>query len=650
MACVAKGCAGTVAIGDRCAGHAETSDLERFLEGLAPEQSIDATKAQLDGPRTAKLLATGRAVVLTGATITGPVRCYKKDIRGLNLNDARLDGDLLLFQCLLTDHAWLRNATFIGDFDCSGSEFRAGATATHTTFQQVASFKHCRWSASGAHPSGATFDDASFWGAAYFGHALFDIAGSFQRTAFGTHLELDHATFAANARFTAAHVGGHLSANDAAFRGSAHFDQMYNAKHVSFRNATFATGPWVDSTTFIGGLTCDGAALQSPGVLGDINVYGPCSFRRTTFRAPLRVRIESPSVDLDGAQFHEGATIGIRESVFAGRPPVVHLSDLQLHGPLRIESNPRLDSACEERRSATIEANASGEFADAPSTHTGLRPQAMNVDATDLSYVTLARLDLSVCGFQGAHRLDELRIEGSPDGFPRSPRSWRWTDRRIIADERIWRIGHRRDAAWARPETGHSYRGPGYWQHGRVAPGPREMAETYRALRKGREDQKDEPGAADFYYGEMEMRRHSADLRISTLRDLRRLGEKTLLTLYWLLSGYGMRASRSLLALTIAVLLFAVAFTHLGFTNPADPIPDPAEPTPPADEPPARDARTPLLTWEAVAYSLGTASAVFGGPDAALTTTGQFLHIALRIIGPVLLGLAILAVRGRTKR
>ena len=29
----------------------------------------------------------------------------------------------------------------------------------------------------------------------------------------------------------------------------------------------------------------------------------------------------------------------------------------------------------------------------------------------------------------------------------------------------------------------------------------------YRALRKGREDVKDEPGAADFYYGEMEMRR-----------------------------------------------------------------------------------------------------------------------------------------------
>ena len=36
---------------------------------------------------------------------------------------------------------------------------------------------------------------------------------------------------------------------------------------------------------------------------------------------------------------------------------------------------------------------------------------------------------------------------------------------------------------------------------------PGQIAGLYRALRKGHEDAKDEPGAADFYYGEMEMRR-----------------------------------------------------------------------------------------------------------------------------------------------
>ena len=36
-----------------------------------------------------------------------------------------------------------------------------------------------------------------------------------------------------------------------------------------------------------------------------------------------------------------------------------------------------------------------------------------------------------------------------------------------------------------------------------------QIAELYRAFRKGGEDAKDEPDAADFYYGEMEMRRHA---------------------------------------------------------------------------------------------------------------------------------------------
>ena len=48
---------------------------------------------------------------------------------------------------------------------------------------------------------------------------------------------------------------------------------------------------------------------------------------------------------------------------------------------------------------------------------------------------------------------------------------------------------------------------------------PARLAAVYRELRKGREDAKDEPGAADFYYGEMEMRRH--DKRAKARRERR---------------------------------------------------------------------------------------------------------------------------------
>ena len=37
-----------------------------------------------------------------------------------------------------------------------------------------------------------------------------------------------------------------------------------------------------------------------------------------------------------------------------------------------------------------------------------------------------------------------------------------------------------------------------------------EVAAIYRELRAGQEGRKDEPGSADFYYGEMEMRRLAA--------------------------------------------------------------------------------------------------------------------------------------------
>ena len=68
----------------------------------------------------------------------------------------------------------------------------------------------------------------------------------------------------------------------------------------------------------------------------------------------------------------------------------------------------------------------------------------------------------------------------------------------------------------------------------------------YRELHKGREDAKDEPGAADFYYGEMEMRRHDPGTPTA---------ERLVLWAYWLLSGYALRAWRALAALVLVVIL-----------------------------------------------------------------------------------------------
>lgn len=79
---------------------------------------------------------------------------------------------------------------------------------------------------------------------------------------------------------------------------------------------------------------------------------------------------------------------------------------------------------------------------------------------------------------------------------------------------------------------------PEWRDKGDELPLPRSIGSIYRALRRRPEDSKDEPGAADFYSGGMEMRRAARPERI-------------ILWLYRLVSGYGLRASRALGALLI---------------------------------------------------------------------------------------------------
>ncbi|MFE2720191.1 hypothetical protein ACFXKI_52195 [Streptomyces mirabilis] len=64
--------------------------------------------------------------------------------------------------------------------------------------------------------------------------------------------------------------------------------------------------------------------------------------------------------------------------------------------------------------------------------------------------------------------------------------------------------------------------------------GPTQLAPVYRALRKAFEDSKNKPGAADFCYREMEMRRHDRTVTSSA--------ERGLLHAYWMVSGNGLRA------------------------------------------------------------------------------------------------------------
>ncbi|WP_342787015.1 hypothetical protein [Streptomyces tailanensis] len=180
---------------------------------------------------------------------------------------------------------------------------------------------------------------------------------------------------------------------------------------------------------------------------------------------------------------------------------------------------------------------------------------------------------------------------------------------------------------------------------------PAALAPLYRQLRKTFEDAKHEPGAADFYYGEMEMRRHAHDIP---------WGERALLAAYWALSGYGLRASRAVgwLGLAMASTVVAMMLWGLPENNPkpqstgtftgrsitlTTDIRDPVNPNGPW-----RDR----LTAERFEKSLRVVinSVVFRSSGQELTTAGTYTEMAARIGEPVLLGLAVLAIRSRVKR
>lgn len=222
------------------------------------------------------------------------------------------------------------------------------------------------------------------------------------------------------------------------------------------------------------------------------------------------------------------------------------------------------------------------------------RPTLISLQEIDASNLVLVDIDLSACRFAGAHRLDQLRLEGELR-FGRPPD--RWQTRRLMLIEE--------DFARHPDGTG--------------AIGPERVAGLYRSLRKALEDSKNEAGAGDFYYGEMEMRRLAATTRRT---------EKLILWVYWLLSGYGQRAGRAMTALGVLVATVCVLLFTVGLPG--------------------------AMVWTGAridqALRIGTGAVVFRDAGQALTSAGNWTVMVARFAGPVLLALAVLAVRARVKR
>ncbi|MFI7086541.1 hypothetical protein ACIBUR_23460 [Streptomyces anulatus] len=374
-----------------------------------------------------------------------------------------------------------------------------------------------------------------------------------------------------------------------------------------FWSATFVTADSLGPLVCAGRIVLSGAAFGGPVTLSFAARRLEC--RRTRWSATAETRLRYATVDFAHAVFEYPLTI-------AAEPDPFVLTD----------GSELADTA----------------LAGAP----GPGVRVASLRGVDAAHLVLADVDLSDCLFTGTVHLDQLRLEGACtfDTAPSSVHWRRWppvrfTERRVLAEAHHWRVSQ-----------------PGAVQGWNVAvlgagrAGPLQLAPVYRALRKAFEDGKHEPGAADFYYGEMEMRRHADDIP---------RGERGLLTAYWALSGYGLRASRALAWLGAGMLLTIVLLMAFGLAQ--DTPKQTATGTVPAgggkvtfeiDKDAPQNPTGDRFTGERFEKALNVTlnSVVFRSSGQDLTTAGTYIEMTSRLTEPVLLGLAVLAVRNRVKR
>jgi Pentapeptide repeats (9 copies) len=504
-----------------------------------------------------------------------------------------------------------QQATFTGDAGFGETTFTGPAQFSGATFTGQAWFHEATFS------GGAIFAEATFSGETVFGETTFNNSAFFNRATFNGDTWIGQATFNLGAWFNQATFNNSVSFRATTFNDGAAFLAAIFTGDAEFDGATFNGSAAFDGATFKHGASFQGVRFEQWRQFGPVLAYRGLTMDEVQFTQPVQIEISSTGVCCRRARFPGGVQFRLRWAR-------VVLDDTDLAAPSILSGIPHLADeslALQEKRIAKAWRRLlAGDITE--------RPQLLSLRQADVAGLGLSNVIVADCRFAGAHNLDKLRLE--PDvsfataPSPAGPGGRKWSGREVIAEERAWRA-HRSRRHWVAPGW------PGWLddQPGVLDPG--QIAGLYRALRKGREDVKDEPGAADFYYGEMEMRRARPGGDSSpggqSGAPSRGRAERGIVTAYWLVSGYGLRAWRAAAGLTVITALLAVAFHLVGFAVPPRPV----------------------SYWTSLLYAF-RATLSLTDNEVKLTAWGQVLQGVLRLTGPVLLGLALLALRGRVKR
>ncbi|WP_156081298.1 pentapeptide repeat-containing protein [Amycolatopsis vancoresmycina] len=609
-------CAGVRVRGmDRCLRHLTRAELEGHIEQLSRdgdrasrrrplaeaylERVVTNLTATSEGGQAA---GTRQEINVSAGTFTGDTH-----IRWTNANEGDLycigtafAGNTYFDGTSSTRRLYLAGATFLGDVHFFGTD-------DELAFAREADFTDARFLGNTYFNKIAFTDDVIFNGTAFEGRVYFN------NSTFPGFTQFFDVTFKDHTYFDESKIE-HGDFTGAVFTRDIHFGD------TKFTSATFAEATFVKGAHFgdveATRLSFDNATFEDLQRLGPLR-GDRVSMNRATFKNPVAIEAAPTYLSCVGTRFTGGAELRVRRS--------------------------RVDLAEAFFGSASsLSTSSTGFSVDDYHPYIDHRPVLMSLRSTDVSELALSDVDLQWCRFAGAHHLDKLRIDGlSPF---RKPPAGRWrTSRQVLFEEHLWRAERRPQAGW---QNSAPWDGRGFPPDEVSA---ERLAAVYRSLRKALEDGKNEAGAGDFYYGEQEARRHG-----STASRV----EKTILWTYWLVSGYGQRASRALAALLLLIAVATALLIGFGLPGPGPAAQSTTTTAPgrtvtttvdlPAQLPPAGQRWTWSRAGDATRIALG--AVVFRDAGQKLTTAGTWVVMVARFFGPVLLALAALAIRARVKR
>jgi hypothetical protein len=533
----------------------------------------------------------------------------------LDLRGTTITGDLL-DRVLSRFHDPTLQAKKFGaiDFEAVKIAGRAnfgGSRFTDDAIFYLAEFREAAEFADATFLKYATFEAATFTRDAFFGRAKFADEAYFQGVEFREVAGFGNAKFEGRTYFNNCIFRKNAFFSHATFSGPLEFAEALGDRSFDFGNAHFGVTPALGPLVSADKIDLSFASFDHPVIME--MAARQIDGRRVNWRSTAILRIRYAEIDLSDAFFEYPVAVTRRAEQFQGEygaaVPEVYFDDVS------------------------------------PSV------RLVSVRGVNAAHLLLIDLDLSSCLFSGAFHLDQIRMEGdclfsvTPGGLQRiGLRLLRWTPRQTVLEEHHWRARGR----VIDDETWHGWTGN---PPGTVIPSATALSATYRQLRKSLEDSKNEPDAADFYYGEMEMRRHDPS---------RSRGERVLLSLYWATSGYGLRASRALGWLLTAMISTCTFLILWGIPNDSNDFTSTGKisgdnitiTTRKPDRSELTNAYSDRLTAERLEDALQVTlnSVVFRSSGQDLTTAGSYIEMASRFSEPVLLGLAVLAIRGRVKR